>query len=162
MSWIVSIFLMLIKGDLFNHGFSTPLNIDFIVILMVYLLGRRCKTGAGVFALGQGLLMDIFSGGIWGFNALLYLLIYMFIKIIARPFDLLSFAGQLAVVFLGVLAKGILIILLFYVFSLNSGFSGHDALLLLVSAICSGVIAPFVLILVDSLGRFVLRVQEVF
>jgi rod shape-determining protein MreD len=161
-SWVVSIFFILIKGGLFSQGFFSPLDIDFITILMVYLLGRRCKTGAGVFALGQGLLMDIFSGGIWGFNTLLYLLVYMFIKIIARPFDLSSYVGQVAVIFFGVLTKDVLIIILFQMFSLNSGFSGHDFLMLTASAIFSGVIAPFVLVLVDSLGRFVHRVQEVF
>jgi rod shape-determining protein MreD len=154
--------ILLIKGDLFNHGFLAHIDVDFITILMVYLLGRRCEIGAGVFALGQGLLMDIFSGGMWGFNTILYLFVYLFIKVIARPFDLLTSTGKVAVVFFGVLVKDVLIILLFHIFSLNSGFLNHDALKLLVSAICSGMAAPFILMLVDSLGRFVHGVQEVF
>jgi len=152
----------MIKGDLLNHGLSISIDIDVVAIVMVYLLGRRCETGAGVFALGQGLIMDIFSGGIWGFHALLYVLMYLVIKIIARPFDLLSSVGQVAVVFFGVLIKDVFIIFLFHTFSLNSGFSSFDALLLMASAICSGLSAPFIIILLNSIGRVIHGIQKGF
>lgn len=153
---------MMIKGDLLNHGLSISLDIDVVAIVVVYLLGRRCGTGAGIFALGQGLLMDVFSGGIWGFNTILCVLIYLSIKIIARPFDLLSVMGQVSVTFLGVLVKDVFIILLFHTFSLNNSFSGFDALLLMVSAICSGLAAPFIIILLNSIGRVIHGVQKGF
>jgi|WetSurMetagenome_2_1015567.scaffolds.fasta_scaffold09670_5 rod shape-determining protein MreD len=153
---------MMIKGDLLNRGLSINLDIDVIAIIIVYLLGHRCETGAGIFALGQGLLMDVFSGGIWGLNTLLYVLVYLFIKIIARPFDLLSVIGQVAVTFFGVLVKDFFIILLFLLFSLNSGFSWFDALLLLASAGCSGLAAPFIIILLNSIFRGMRGIQKGF
>jgi rod shape-determining protein MreD len=153
---------MMIKGDLLNHGLSISLDIDVIAIIIVYLLGRRSEAGAGIFALGQGLLMDVFSGGIWGFNTLLYVLVYLFIKVIARSFDLLSVIGQVAVTFFGVLVKDFFIIILFHAFSLNSGFSGVDSLLLLASAVCSGLAAPFIIILLNFIGSGMRGIQKGF
>jgi rod shape-determining protein MreD len=153
---------MMIKGDLLNLGLSINLDIDVVAIVVVYLLGRRCETGAGIFALGQGLLMDVFSGGIWGFNILLYVLVYLFIKIIVRSFNLLSVIGQVAVTFFGVLIKNFFIIILFLTFSLNSGFSGGDTLLLLASAVFSGLAAPFIIILLNFIGHGMRGIQRGF
>jgi rod shape-determining protein MreD len=150
----------LIKGDLLNHLVSTSLDIDVIVIITVYLMGSRSEIGAGVFALGQGLLMDIFSGSLWGFNAMLYIIVFLFIRMISRPFDLFSIFGQVTVIFMGVMAKDILMLLLLYVFSLNRSFSSIDFLFFVISAACSGLLAPLIFILLDSAGRFFQRVRR--
>jgi rod shape-determining protein MreD len=151
---------MLIKGDMLNHLMSTTLDIDVVVIVIVYLLAYRSEIGAGIFALGLGMFMDIYSGGLWGFYGMLYLIIFLFIKIASRPFDLFSSFGQITVIFMGVLAKGISTVLLLHLFSLNSNFSSLNFLLLLISALVSGLTAPLIFFILNSLGRLFHRTFE--
>jgi rod shape-determining protein MreD len=141
---------------------TSTLDIDVVTIVIVYLMGCRFEIGAGFFALGQGLLLDIFSGGIWGFNVMLYLIVYLFIKMVSRPFDLFSVFGQVVVVLLGVLAKDVLIVLLLHLFSLNNEFSIFDFLHLIVTVLCSGLMAPVIFLLLNSLGRFFLERAKIF
>jgi rod shape-determining protein MreD len=143
-----------------NHYMAMSLDIDIVVIVLVYLLAYRSETGAGIFALGQGLLMDIFSGGIWGLYTLLYLIIFLFIKIVSRPFALLSVFGQVVVIFMAVLVKDVLMISLLYIFSLNMNISYFDFLLFMFSALCSGLIAPFIFYLLNLLSRFFHEAKE--
>jgi rod shape-determining protein MreD len=136
---------------------STTLDIDVVVIVIVYLLGYRGEIGAGIFALGLGLFMDIYSGGHWGFYGMLYLIIFLFIRIASRPFDLFSRFGQITVIFIGVMTKGVSTALLLHLFSLNSNFSILNFLLLLISALFSGLAGPLIFFILNSLGRLFYR-----
>jgi rod shape-determining protein MreD len=129
------------------------LDADIVIITMIFLLGYQSEVGAGIFAIGQGLLIDIFSGGTWGFHTMVYLIIFLFVKIASRPFDLFSVFGQVSVIFITVLVKGFLIILLLRLFSLSGNYSFHDFLCIACSAIFSGLAAPFVFYLLKLLGR---------
>ena len=161
MSWVVSTILILIKGDII-HLTSIPIDIDFVVIILVYLLAYRGERGAGIFTLGQGLLTDIFTGGIWGLQTMLYIIIYLFIKILSNPFDLTSIFGQFTLISMSVLLKEVLMVLLLHMFSLNIDFSYLNFLLFIISALFSGLIAPFFFYLLNSLGRFINRAKEEF
>jgi len=130
------------------------MDIDVIIIFIVYLLSYRSETGAGIFAFGQGLLTDIFAGGIWGFHTMLYLMVFLFIRLLSRSFDLLSTFGQVALISMTVLVKGLLMVPLEHLFSLDITVTSSDILLFILSALCSGVIASPVFYLLDSLGRF--------
>ncbi len=141
---------------------SIPIDIEVVIIMSVYLLAYGSETGAGIFALGQGLLTDIFSGGIWGFHTILYIVIFLFIKVVSRPFDLLSAFGQIALVFVSVLVKEILSVPLLQLFSLNMDFSSYDVLMFIVSALSSGLIAPLIFYLLNSFGRLFHRVKKGF
>lgn len=161
MSWVVSTFLILVKGDL-THLTSVPIDIDFVVIITVYLLAYRGERGAGIFALGQGLLTDIFTGGIWGFQTILYIIIFVFIRILSNPFDLTSVSGQVAIISMAVLLKEVLMVLLLHMFSLDIDLSYFNFLLFIISALFSGLIAPLLFCLLNSLGRFINRAKEEF
>lgn len=145
-----------------NYLVSVPVDIEVVVIMIVYLLAYGSETGAGIFALGQGLLTDIFSGGIWGFHAILYIVIFLFIKMASRPFDLLSAFGQIALVFVSVLVKEFLSVPLLQIFSLNMNFSLYDVSMFIVSALSSGLITPLIFYLLNSFGRLFHRVRRGF
>jgi len=145
-----------------NRLASVPIDVEVVVIIMVYMLAWGSETGAGIFALGQGLLTDIFSGGIWGFHSILYLAIFLIAKIISRPFDLLSAFGQVALISIAVMAKEFLRIPLLHLFSLNINFSFFDFLMFIISALSSGLIAPLIFYLLNSLGRLFYRAKEEF
>jgi hypothetical protein len=88
--------------------------------------------------------MDILSGGVLGLYALIYLLVFMGLKLGSHLFDLQSARGQFIVVTLAVLLKGLISIGFLYSFSLKSGFSSFHLLSILTSAGCSGLVAYFV------------------
>jgi len=127
--------------------------------MIVYILAYRSEIGAGIFALGQGLLTDIFSGGTWGCYTTLYLMIFVFIKFLARPFDLFSAFGQIAVVFIAALIKDVLLIPLLHIFSINIGISYSDFLFVF-SALFSGIVAPFLFHIINSLIRILHGAKE--
>jgi len=131
---------------------SVNLDADIAVIMIIYILAYRGERGAGIFALGQGLLMDIFSGGAWGCFTILYLMIFLFIKFFSLPFDLFSAFGQIAVVFFAVLIKDILMIPLLHLFSIDIDISFSNFLFIF-SALFSGIVAPFIFYFINLLIR---------
>jgi len=160
LSWVVSTLLILIKGDILDRLVSGYIDIEVVIIIIVYLMAYRNETGAGIFALGQGLLTDIFSGGIWGFHAMLYLIIFLFIRLLSRSFDLLSTFGQVTLISMAFLVKGLLMVPMLYLFSMHISISSSDFLLFILSALCSGLIASPVFYLLNSLGRFISSSRE--
>ena len=107
----------------------------------------------GIFAFCQGLVIDIFSGGILGFFALLYLVVFFCIRLFSRPMDISSTGGQMAVIFIAVLLKNILMVTFLYLFSMEIVFSFYDLLFFAFSAICSSLIAPILFYLLNLLNR---------
>jgi len=152
-------FLILNKGGILNHLTSINIDIDIAVIIIVYILAYRGEIGAGIFALGQGLLTDIFSGGMWGCYTILYLMIFLFIKFFSRPFDLFSTFGQIAVVFITVLIKDVLLIPLLQIFSIDIGISYSDFLFIF-SALFSGIVAPFLFFIINLSIRLLHGAKE--
>jgi len=130
-----------------------PIDLECIIIITAYLLAYGRETGAGIFAFFQGLLTDILSGGIWGFHGILYLIIYLFIKLVSRPFDLFSVSGQFTLVSITVLIKEFLSIPLLFVFSQDINVSLYMFSTFILSAVVSGLIAPLIFSMLNALGR---------
>jgi rod shape-determining protein MreD len=143
-----------------NHALSRFFNVDLVVLLIAYLCVSRGETGAGVFAFCQGVLTDIFSGGFLGLFALIYLIVFFGIRIGSRPLDLLSSGGQVALVSLAFLLKGLLIIGFNDLFSLNGMFMFPDFLALLSSSVITGLVAPFLFSLLNYLDCFFVEGYE--
>jgi hypothetical protein len=72
----------------------------------------------------------------------------------------LSAFGQIALIFITVLVKELLTIPLLQLFSLNMNISSYDLLMYVISALFSGLIAPLIFYLLNSLGRPFHRVKE--
>ena len=127
------------------------IDVDLVIIFMVYLLLFDKDTGAVIFAFGQGLLTDIFSSGLLGFSTLIYLVVFFCIKLGSYPIALLSVRGQIIILSLAVFIKELLFLALLYLFSFKVAFSSTAFLALVTSAVCSGIIGPFFYYLLHSL-----------
>ncbi|MFC1867454.1 hypothetical protein ACFL0H_04905 [Thermodesulfobacteriota bacterium] len=160
MTWFISILFIIIKGSLVNNIFIKPLDIDIIIVIIVYLLIFYGETGAGIFAFGQGLITDIFSGGMLGLFALLYLIVFLCIKLASHLLNLLSTGCQMAVITMAVLLKEVLMAALLHLFPLEITFTFNDFLLFAFSAICSGLVAPFIFYFLDFLNRLFMEADE--
>lgn len=157
MLWFVSLSYVLIKGNLINYLKLSLFDVDLVIIIMTYLLVVYGETGAGVFALSQGFLIDIFSGGLLGLFTLLYLSVFLGINLGSRFFDLRSARGQVIVISLAVLLKGLLLIALLNMFSVRAHISSLALWAFAVSAALSGLIGPVVFYLLNHLKYFVIR-----
>jgi len=153
-SWFISILFILFKGVIQNHAILKLIDVDIVIVLIVYLLMFYREMGVGIFAFGQGLIIDIFSGGILGLFALLYLIVFFGIRIFSRSLDIYSLVGQMAVIYIAVLLKNILMVLFIYIFSMEIALSFFDFLVFIFSAICSGLISPIIFYLLNLLNRF--------
>ena len=118
---------------------------------MVYLLLFDKETGAGIFAFGQGLLIDIFSNGLLGFSALIYLIIFFCIKLGSYPIALLSVRGQIVIISLAVFIKEVLFLSFLHLFSFKVTTSSFIFLALGTSGICSGLIGPLLYYLFNQI-----------
>ncbi len=156
MLWFASLSFVLIKGNLINYVNLSLFDVDFVIIIMTYLLVVYGETGAGIFALSQGLLIDVFSGGLLGLFTLLYLSVFMSINLGSRFFDLRSARGQVIVISLAVLLKGFLLITFLNIFTLRIHISSLTLWAFAASAACSGLIGPVVFYLFNQLKYFLI------
>jgi cell shape-determining protein MreD len=124
---------------------------------MTYLLVVNGETGAGIFALSQGLLIDVFSGGLLGLFTLIYLTVFLGINLGSRLFDLRSARGQVIIISLAVLLKGMLLITFLNIFSLEMHISSLGLWAFAASAACSGLIGPLIFYLLNHLKYFLTR-----
>jgi rod shape-determining protein MreD len=153
LSWFLPILFIIVKGGVENYAVLRSINLDIVIILIVYLLTLYGDIGVGIFAFCQGLIIDIFSGGMLGLFALLYLIIFFVIRIGSRPMDIYSAGGQMAVISAAVLLKNILMLIFLYMFSMEIKFSLYHPLFFIYSAVCSGLIAPLIFYLLNSVKR---------
>ena len=137
-----------------DYAILKLIDVDIVVVFIVYLLMFYGEMWVGIFAFGQGLIIDIFSGGMLGLFALLYLIVFFGIKIASRPLDIYTIVGQMAVICIAILLKNILMVLFVYIFSMEIALSFFDFLVFIFSAICSGLLAPIIFYLLNLLNRF--------
>ena len=143
--WMVSLFFLLMKGSIINFFGIHFLDIDLVIIIITYLLLMDEETGAGVFALGQGLLMDVYSGGPLGLFTLLYLMLFLSIHIGSGLLDIRSVKGQAIIILLAVLLKGGLLISFLHISSLEIHISYSVFWAFAGSGVCSGLIGTLIL-----------------
>ena len=135
-------------------------NVDLVIIIMVYLFVFYKETGAGIFAFGQGLLIDIFSNGILGLSTLLYLIIFFCIKIGSYPIDVFSVRGQIIIISLTVFLKEILYVTFLYLLPFKITFSPSAFFEFGASAICSGLIAPLLFYMFNRVTFMLTRISH--
>lgn len=149
---------VLIKGDLLNHITLNIFDVDLVAITTAYLLVFYGQTGAGIFAFGQGFLIDIFSAGLPGLFTFLYLIIFLGINLGSRLLDLGSVMGQIIVISLAVLLKEILFVIFMDIFSFETTVTSSVFLAFVTSALCSGIIAPFIFSFFNQINHFLVGV----
>lgn len=71
---------------------------------------------AVLFAFFQGLVMDMYSGSIYGLFSFVYLCVYIFIYISSRFIDIHKRTGYISLIFLAMLLKDMLLLLITQIF----------------------------------------------
>ena len=104
--WIVGVLFVLLKGK-WMDGLLKPqgLGLDVCTIIIAYLFSEISRNWAVAFSLSQGLLTDIYSGGLRGLFAALYLAVYGIIHLGSRFLDLNGVKGQMVIVAVAVFVK---------------------------------------------------------
>ena len=133
------------------------LDVDLVTIMMAYLLTGNGKTGTGVFAFFQGILVDIYSAGLLGLFGVLYLVVFLGIYLGGRFFDPHSPRGLVILVSLAVSLKGALLVALLDAFSLEMVTSSATFLSMAVSALCTGLIAPFLFYVLNQTKKSLVK-----
>ena len=118
------------------------LDIDFGTALIGFILISYGSAWAGLFALGQGILVDLFSVGPVGLFSLLYLTAFLSMLGGCRIFDLDSPRGQVILISLAVYLKALFLLLLLLVFSFEIPSISSLLILCGVSALVTGLLSP--------------------
>jgi hypothetical protein len=127
-------------------------DLDLLTILTAYLFLSFGRIQAGVFALGQGFLIDIFSGGVHGLFAFLYLGVFCAIYLGSLFFNLQTAKGQIMIVILAVSLKNIVFLTVISLISNSIVFSKSFLGASAVSIICTGLVTPIFVSLFNRLG----------
>lgn len=126
------------------------LDLDLLVILIAHLFLHYGKSAVCIFAFGQGLLIDVFSGGMHGLFTLLYLSSFGAIYLGSQFINLHGKKGQLFIVFLAVSFEKALCLVVVTLGGVDpSAFYWQSC----VSAVSTGAIAPFLFSLLNRLKR---------
>ena len=132
-------------------GGSALFDLDFIAIFTAYLLLLYGHNASSVFAFGQGLFVDILSGGLHGLFTAIYLGVFGAIFLGCRFFNIQDPKGQLIIVSLAVALKKIAFFLGVTLFSEGVVFSKSYLWMSGVSAIGTGLISPILFYLFNAL-----------
>jgi rod shape-determining protein MreD len=130
---------------------SNLVDLDLLTILIAYLFLFYGKTPTATFAFGQGVLMDLFSGGLHGLFTLLYLGVYGGILLGYRFFDLQGPKGQMVIISLAVLLRELVFFIMLTVFYQDIVFSQDFLVVSGALAIVTGLIAPVLFYVFDCL-----------
>ena len=158
--WMISILFVLMKGNIINFVGIHFFDIDLVIIIITQFLLMDRERGAGVFALGQGLVIDVYSGGPLGLFTLLYLMLFLSIHIGSGLLDIRSVKGQAIIILLAVLLKGGLLISFLHIFSLEIHVSYSILWAFAGSAVCSGIMGPLILHIFHSAETLIAGSKE--
>ncbi len=145
--WTGAFLFTLMRGKWAPAAEWQLLEIDFLTLITAALYAVRGAVPAGLFALVQGLFMDVYAGSLRGFFGFVQLSTFVAIYLLARFFNLQNLRGQVAVVGLAVLLKRILLFWSLRVPSLGHGWVQVFAGLSLVSAVVTALAAPLLFML---------------
>ena len=84
---------------------SVRLEPDLMTIFVAYIFLFYGGTAAGASAFGQGLLIDLFSGGVHGLFTMLYSCVFVTVSLASRSLNLNGTKGQIIIVSVAVLIK---------------------------------------------------------
>ena len=157
MLWLVSLVFLLVKGSLLNRVGLKSFDIDIVIVVIAYLLTCNKSVGAGVFALFQGILLDIFSAGLFGLFSLLYLVLFGSIHLGTRLFDPRYPKGLVILVSLAVSLKMVVFVSFLEAFSLEMVAYPSNFFTIAVSALCTGLIAPFFFFVINQIKKSLVK-----
>ena len=105
--WITGVIFTLVRGIHRDPWGIGVFDLDLLTLLTGYLFLSFGRIQAGVFALAQGLLIDIFSSGPNGLTGLVYIIVYWTIYLGSLFFNFQTTKGQIIIVSLAVFFKNL-------------------------------------------------------
>ncbi|SPD76175.1 conserved membrane hypothetical protein [uncultured Desulfobacterium sp.] len=125
---------------------------DVLTIIIAYIFLLYGVAGSSVFALSQGLFVDLFSGGVNGIFTLLYLSVCGGILLCSRFLNIHSPRGQATIVCLVMTIKYLSFFLVMKIFSQLAIFSSSFLWVALTTVLITAVTAPLFFNLFDRLN----------
>jgi hypothetical protein len=154
---MISLLYVLLKGSLMKEVVPKFFDIDLSTVIIGYMLISYGSTWAGLFALGQGILVDLFSVGPVGLFSLLYLAVFLCLMGGCRFFDLHSPRGQIILISVAVYLKALFFLLLLIVFSFEITSLSSHLILFGASAALTGILSPFFFHFLYLLRRLMIK-----
>ena len=133
------------RGNFTVYFLGDALAPDLTAVLTVYLVVCSGPRSAVAFALFQGFLVDLFSGGIRGLFTGFYLMVFCVAFLGRRLFDIHQPRGQFIITALAVVSGKLLFFLTISIMIPHYGFSAFWPLPAASAAIVSGALAPLVI-----------------
>lgn len=128
-------------------------DVDLVVVSVAYLVTWHGDSWAGAFALAMGLLIDVLSAAPLGLFSVIYLGLFLGIRLGDALVDLHSVKGQVIVVSIAVLIKKLLFIAFLSLLTLEVTVDGSVLFAFFCSAVFTALAAPGIFFLFDALGR---------
>lgn len=126
-------------------------DLDLLTIIIAYLFLFYGQTATVMFAFGQGILIDLFSGGLHGLFTFLYLCVFGGVYLGSQFFNLQHPRGQMIIVALAVLLKKVMFFMMLTVFYHRLAFSKDFLWVSGVLVMGTGLISPILFYLFDCL-----------
>jgi len=112
----LGLFFTLVKGEWTGIIGLNLADLDLLTILIAYLFLFYGQAATVVFAFGQGIVIDLFSGGLNGLFTFLYLCIFGGVYVGSQFFNLQHPRGQMIIVALAVMLKKMMFFIMLTVF----------------------------------------------
>lgn len=155
--WFFSTAFILIKGNLAAPWEAGFLNLDLVIICIGYLLIRYDRTVVAVFALVQGLMIDIYSAGLFGLYSFMYTGLFAGMVIGSRFLDLASLKGAVILISLTVLVKDLFLMILLIAFSFELNPTAADLVAVVMAALLSGLASPIIHVILDRISHLLTK-----
>jgi rod shape-determining protein MreD len=126
-------------------------DLDLLTIIIAYLFLFYGQTATVMFAFGQGILIDLFSGGLHGLFTFLYLCVFGGVYLGSQFFNLQHPRGQMIIVALAVLLKKGMFFMMLTVFHHRLAFSKDFLWVTGFLVMGTGLISPILFYLFDCL-----------
>lgn len=141
----------MVKGEWVSIVGLNLADLDLLTIIIAYLFLFYGQTATVIFAFGQGILIDLFSGGLHGLFTFLYLCVFGGVYLGSQFFNLQHPRGQMIIVALAVLLKKVVFFLMLTVFYHRLDFSKDFLLVSGFLVVGTGLISPILFYLFDCL-----------
>lgn len=145
------------KGGIVRFVGTELIALDLLAIMTAYLFLYCGEVWACIFALSQGIFIDIFSGGVQGLFALIYTAVYGTIWVGSRLFDLQFAKGQVLIVLFAMVIKTLLFVFIISIVSQKGLFP--ESYLWVLGALTMGtaLITPVVFFVLDRIKSVILK-----
>ncbi len=130
------------KGKLVHLMGTELCTPDLLTIGIAYIFMTYGPTGACIFALGQGLFLDLFTGGMQGLFTFLYIIVLGGIWLVSRFFNLQTSKGQFVIISLTMILEKMFLFLMLTAFSKEPFFPQSFLWTLIWLTVYTGLMTP--------------------